>query len=232
MNTKCIIFFSKQIQTTFPKLLQKATEKTEEKAERRLGRWRRRRSIGRNWQNFWERLRKNYNKQDRCHQWSTQPDPQSHQYRANIVFFRFVSLDLKSGDRRTYGRTTCAKTMIPTGRDCGLAEWINYWGYEINSSILLTKIHYLFMCLCNTYFRRIVTYTVYMGTEGYYGRSDRAHCPCMSWWVMLRLFKSNFYTHQAISVICSYMFFCPSFWTQIKLMSDHAAGPGGSFWFL
>ena len=22
-------------------------------------------------------------------------------------------------------RTTCAKTMIPTGRDCGSAEWIN-----------------------------------------------------------------------------------------------------------
>ena len=26
--------------------------------------------------------------------------------------------------RRTDGRTTCAKTMIPTGRDFGLAEWI------------------------------------------------------------------------------------------------------------
>ena len=26
---------------------------------------------------------------------------------------------------RTYVRTTCAKTMIPTGRDFGLAEWIN-----------------------------------------------------------------------------------------------------------
>ena len=40
---------------------------------------------------------------------------------ANIVFCWFVFLDLKSGD----GRTTCAKTMIPTGRDFGLAEWIN-----------------------------------------------------------------------------------------------------------
>ena len=38
---------------------------------------------------------------------------------------------------RTYGRTTCAETIIPTGRDFGLAEWIknihlrqashNYW---------------------------------------------------------------------------------------------------------
>ena len=26
---------------------------------------------------------------------------------------------------RTDVQTTCAKTMIPTGRDCGLAEWIN-----------------------------------------------------------------------------------------------------------
>ena len=33
-----------------------------------------------------------------------------------VLFF----LDLKSGD----GQTTCAKTIIPTGRDFGLAEWI------------------------------------------------------------------------------------------------------------
>ena len=43
----------------------------------------------------------------------------------NIVFHCFVLLDLKSGDGRTR-RTTCAKTMIPTGRDCELAVWINY----------------------------------------------------------------------------------------------------------
>ena len=40
---------------------------------------------------------------------------------ANIVFRCFVFLDFKSRD----GRTTCAKTMIPTGRALGLAEWIN-----------------------------------------------------------------------------------------------------------
>ena len=40
---------------------------------------------------------------------------------ANIVFCCFVFLDLKSGDRRTEGQTTCAKTMITTGRDIGLA---------------------------------------------------------------------------------------------------------------
>ena len=44
---------------------------------------------------------------------------------ATIIFCCFVFLDLKSGDGRTDGQTTCAKTMIPTGRDFGLAEWIN-----------------------------------------------------------------------------------------------------------
>ena len=44
---------------------------------------------------------------------------------ANIVFCCYVFLDLKSGDGRTDRRTTCAKTMIPTGRDFGLVEWIN-----------------------------------------------------------------------------------------------------------
>ena len=41
---------------------------------------------------------------------------------ANIVFCCFVFLDLKSGD----GRTACAKTIIPTESDFGLAEWINF----------------------------------------------------------------------------------------------------------
>ena len=41
---------------------------------------------------------------------------------ANIVFCCFVFLDLKSGDRRTDGRTTCEKTMIPTGRDFGVGR--------------------------------------------------------------------------------------------------------------
>ena len=39
---------------------------------------------------------------------------------ANFVFCCFVFLDLKSGDEWT----TYVKTMIPTGRDFGLAEWI------------------------------------------------------------------------------------------------------------
>ena len=43
---------------------------------------------------------------------------------ANIVFCCFVFLDLKSGDGRTDGRTTCVKTMIPTGHDFRLVEWI------------------------------------------------------------------------------------------------------------
>ena len=44
---------------------------------------------------------------------------------ANIVLCCFVFLDVKSGDGCTDGRTKCAKTMIPTCRDFGLAEWIN-----------------------------------------------------------------------------------------------------------
>ena len=57
---------------------------------------------------------------------------------ASIVFCCFVFLDFKSGDGRTDG-LTCAKTMIPTGRDFGLAEWINnsttIWGllFEYNT---------------------------------------------------------------------------------------------------
>ena len=42
---------------------------------------------------------------------------------ANIVFCCFVFLDLKSGGGWTDGQH--AKTMIPSGRDFGLAEWIN-----------------------------------------------------------------------------------------------------------
>ena len=42
---------------------------------------------------------------------------------ANIVFCCFVFLDMKIGDGRTDKNN--AKTMIPTGRDLGLAEWIN-----------------------------------------------------------------------------------------------------------
>ena len=55
---------------------------------------------------------------------------------ATIVFCSFVLLDFESGDGRTDGRTTCGKTMIPTGRDCGLAEWINKW---INASMVLLR---------------------------------------------------------------------------------------------
>ena len=43
----------------------------------------------------------------------------------NIVSCSFVSLDLNSGDGRTDGRTICEKKIIPSGRDYGLAEWIN-----------------------------------------------------------------------------------------------------------
>ena len=64
--------------------------------------------------------------QDRCHQWSIRPDPQSRQ--KWTLFSLEICFVLKSGD----GRTTCAKTMITTGFDCGSASWIkNLWGLEI-----------------------------------------------------------------------------------------------------
>ena len=64
---------------------------------------------------------------------------------ANIDFCYFVFLDLKSGD----GRITCAKTIIPTGRDFGLAEWITYIYY----TCWLRKkgnIQYYFVCILET----------------------------------------------------------------------------------
>ena len=42
-------------------------------------------------------------------------------FRMDIVLFCYT---LKSGVERTDRRTTCAKTMITTGGDCGLAAWI------------------------------------------------------------------------------------------------------------
>ena len=47
-------------------------------------------------------------KQDRCHQWSTRPDPQSCQL-WTLFSLSFVKLDFEK-----WGRTICAKTMITT----------------------------------------------------------------------------------------------------------------------
>ena len=55
---------------------------------------------------------------------------------ANIVFCSFVLLDLKSGD----GRTTCVKTMIPTGRDYRLAEWIK----KAESLVKFKFVHFVY----------------------------------------------------------------------------------------
>ena len=57
----------------------------------------------------------------------------------NIVFCCFVFPDLKSGD----GRTTCAKIIILTGRDCGLAEWINLH----HSTSAVTILHCFSCCI-------------------------------------------------------------------------------------
>ena len=52
---------------------------------------------------------------DRCHQWSTRPDPQSRQEWTFLFLLEicFVLLDFEKCGR-TYGRTTCAKTIITT----------------------------------------------------------------------------------------------------------------------
>ena len=55
------------------------------------------------------------------------PLGQTHSNAISEHFFCcFVLLYLKSDDGQTDGqRATYAKTIIPTGRDFGLAEWIN-----------------------------------------------------------------------------------------------------------
>ena len=64
----------------------------------------------------------NYKSQDRCHQWSTRPDPQLRTLFFVVLFFYIWKVGT---DAQTDGRTTCAKTMIPTSRHFGLAKWIN-----------------------------------------------------------------------------------------------------------
>ena len=73
---------------------------------------------------------------------------------ANIVFCSFVFLDFKSGD----GRTTCVKTIIPTGRGCGLAEWI------IDDT-----------CLDNAYIYQVTTLVSSKSPQKKKGKSKRAH---------------------------------------------------------
>ena len=51
---------------------------------------------------------------------------------ANMIFVSFCLLDFEM-----WGRTTCAKTVIPTGRDYGSAEWINYWAELQDLSLTL-----------------------------------------------------------------------------------------------
>ena len=56
---------------------------------------------------------------------------------ATIVINSFVLLYLKRGD----GRTICAKTMITTDRDCGLAEWIKRRGIYSSNCCTLSVTH-------------------------------------------------------------------------------------------
>ena len=64
----------------------------------------------------------------------------------------FVYLDLESGDGRTDRRTTtCAKTMIPRGRDFGLAEWFNSGLLNMHDSMLIYKLIYFFTDMVTKY---------------------------------------------------------------------------------
>ena len=59
---------------------------------------------------------------------------------ANIVFrLKFVLFWKVRTDGRTYERTTCAKTMITTGRDCGSASWINNKARSVNVHWILLQ---------------------------------------------------------------------------------------------
>ena len=49
---------------------------------------------------------------------------------ANIVLCCCVSLDLKSVDGRT---DNMCKNNDPTGRDCGAAEWINNYDFDLKN---------------------------------------------------------------------------------------------------
>ena len=51
-------------------------------------------------------------------------------------------------DGRTYERTRCAKTMTPTGRNCGLAEWINKYSQLISIVYFQQERHWSFMETC------------------------------------------------------------------------------------
>ena len=78
--------------------------------------------------------------QDRCHKWSTRPGPPSLVSREHGFLFCFVLLAYG----RTDGRTTYTKTIIPTGHDCGLAEWIKK-SISLYSELLL----FHWSCLLN-----------------------------------------------------------------------------------
>ena len=64
------------------------------------------------------------------------PLGQTHSLASSEHFFLcFALLDLKSGD----GRTTCAKTIISTGRDSGLAKWININIFQTNGENMVNS---------------------------------------------------------------------------------------------
>ena len=64
--------------------------------------------------------------QDRCHPWSIHSARPTVSPVLNFVFAWNLICFVIFWKTGTDARTTCAKTIITTGRDCGLATWINY----------------------------------------------------------------------------------------------------------
>ena len=86
--------------------------------------------------------------QDRSHQWSTRPDPTVSPV-ANFVFTLFVLHEFEKWVR-TDGRHDRKQWSLPTGRDSGLAEWINYYVFchELSNNSNLGELTLFWFSIC------------------------------------------------------------------------------------
>ena len=63
------------------------------------------------------------------------PLGQTHNLASSEHYFRLKFVLFCEKWERSYERTTCAKTIINTGRDCGSAEWINIFQVVCSTSL-------------------------------------------------------------------------------------------------
>ena len=66
--------------------------------------------------------------------WTRHVSSMIHSARPNVspvvnIVFAWHLFCFEKWNGRTYGRMTCAKTMITIGRDCGAAKWIKKYGF-------------------------------------------------------------------------------------------------------